>query len=1491
MSNTDPQVTAFWQSYHAYYLATPYTYLNMSYGGEPKPTNAISIYFRPWGAGLAYLAHQTTAGEAVFYMPGSSAEDVKQCREMVKSFFGDEKVAVQKTSAGTMKVVLKSKPLNLSEDSFEDSLETVEDIFAKLFRLYEFSVKHYPLECLELRPGMKKKASDAVASVQDASAAEDDLSKNLPEIKTPPRKKQFINPPPPPKPREVPKFKRQNYGQLADAIDIPNLIDIQLRSYADFLQLDVPAEKRLPQGLQETLQEIFPATDSIESICGLEFVSYEIEKPKVGIIECLKDGGTYQGNLQVRFRLKRSANIREMPEEVVSLGDIPLMTPSGSFVINGAERVIVSQLHRSPGICFEENRHASGKYLYSFRIIADHGSWLEIHFDTNDLMHIYLDRKRRRRKFLISTFLRAFGFESDRELLDAVYGVEEKSVAQLLQLEDPSHYYCAETIVHPKNPEINLVTALESINEVLLADLKEAGVKKLPVVDTLEVGDYFVRCVDKDDTETWREAQRDIFLRMRPQDHRSCTEASAKALFRRLFEDPRRYNLGSVGRYKINQRLGIDVDPSVRVLTRDDIAAATRYLMALRNGRGSKDDIDHLGRRRIRTVGELVQNQCRIGLVRTANQIRDRLSSQENRDKGIAKLVNPKPFASVIRDFFGRNQLSQFMDQTNCLAELTNKRRLSALGPGGLTRERAGYDVRDVHSSHYGRVCPIETPEGPNIGLISSLALYGKIDEYGFIETPYCKIVKGRVTDQIIYLTADKEEEYIIAQANAPRDDKGSFINEYVLSRYQGENGLFKREDVQLIDVSPKQLISAAAGLIPFLEHDDANRARMGANMQRQAVPLLKAEAALVGTGLEKVVARDSKAIVCAVADGIVFSANAEQIIITKDGKQPADDANEQDCQRYYLYKFLRSNASTLINQRPIVQRGDIVRKGDTIADGACTDRGEIALGRNVMVAFMPWRGYNFEDAIIISERLVQEDIYTSVHVSLEEVVARDTKQGPEEITRDIPNVGEEALRNLDTEGIIRVGSEVKAGDILVGKITPKNEPDLAPEQRLLKAIFGEKAADVKDSSLLLPSGSSGIVMEVRPERKFDPTKQKMSKTEFKQKRKETENKNNSELAGIIDDMVKLLGEQLLGEKLQTPIQIMADEEIEELIPANRKITKMMLTKLANNHDNFRMKDCEEKNRIEDVIKNFRGRLRDNEQCRQEALELLEKNEGQEPGKISSVKVYIASKRRIAVGDKMAGRHGNKGIVAKIVPIADLPFMADGTPVDIILNPLGVPSRMNVGQVFETHAGWAAKILGKHLASPVFDGMHEDTIIKLLQEARAVKVKEMGWRLQKDGRVLDRHGRDRSDCFVGDDGKTVLYDGCSGEPFDQRIVVGQIYMLKLDHLVANKIHARAVGPYSLVTQQPLGGKAQHGGQRFGEMEVWALEAYGAAYTLQEMLTVKSDDVPGRTKIYDSIMQGKNELEAGTPESFNVLMQEMKGLCLDIKIRRSKNIIA
>jgi DNA-directed RNA polymerase subunit beta len=1294
--------------------------------------------------------------------------------------------------------------------------------------------------------------------------------------------------------------ERINFGRLHDVIDIPDLIDIQTKSYADFLQLDVPVDKRRPQGLQEVFLDIFPEKErsSTETNCGLEFVHYEIGEPKVPLVDCLKDGGTYQAALNVRFRM-RVPNSREVREETIYLGDLPLMTDRGSFVINGAERVIVSQLHRSPGVCFESTRHASNKTLFSYKIIADHGSWLEVQFDINDFIYIYLDRKRRRRKFLISTFLRAFGFEGYRDILDMIYGVEDVTVNRLLKEEDPSQLYSIEAVPNPEDPENPLLPELESLNEKILESLKANGIKKIPIVRTAEIGDYFIRCLQKEaelsetnafDLRTTEGAQKEIYRRMRPTDPPSLT--NARTLFRRLFEDPRRYDLGLVGRFKMNQRLGIEVPADVRVLTKHDVAAATAYLMRLRKTNGPVDDIDHLGRRRVRTVGELLQNQCRIGLSRTANLIRERISSSDiAEESSIAKLVNTKALASVIRDFFGRNQLSQFMDQTNCLAELTNKRRLSALGPGGLTRDRAGFDVRDVHSSHYGRVCPIETPEGPNIGLISSLALYSKIDDFGFIETPYRRVKNSTLTKDVDYLTADEEEHFVIAQANAPRNSKSRFVNNYVLSRLEGESGEHERGSVEYIDVSPKQLISAAAGLIPFLEHDDANRALMGANMQRQAVPLLRAEGPLVGTGLEHVVARDSRAIVIAREDGIVASANAESIVVTADGKEPDATKQPSKVQHYPLYKFLRSNASTLVNQRPIVRRGDAVKKGQTIADGASTEQGEIALGRNVMVAFMPWHGYNFEDAIVISERLVQEDIYTSVHVSLEDVIARDTKLGAEEITRDIPNVGEEALRNLDTEGVVRIGAEVKTGDILVGKITPKSETELAPEERLLKAIFGEKAADVKDSSLLVSGGCSGIVMDVRVERRVDPSKQKKTRQELRALIKETEAKYRSEQLSIIDDMVRALSEEFLGQKLSCTITRLVAEEPEDMIPADRKITRVMLTRLATYHDCYIMRDGEEKAKIEEIIKPFRVKLRDNDQCRTEAVELLGRGDGVDPGKIKSAKVYIASKRRIAIGDKMAGRHGNKGIVAKIVPVADMPFMADGTAVDIVLNPLGVPSRMNVGQVFETHVGWAAKILGITAASPVFDGIRENKIIELLEEARKVKVEEQGWKIAKDGRVLDAEGRDRSDCFIGLDGKTRLYDGRSGEPFDQRVMVGQIYMLKLDHLVANKIHARAVGPYSLVTQQPLGGKAQHGGQRFGEMEVWALEAYGAAHTLQEMLTVKSDDVTGRTKIYESIMRGDNSLVAGTPESFNVLMKEMMSLCLDVRVRRNKGVMA
>ena len=1272
--------------------------------------------------------------------------------------------------------------------------------------------------------------------------------------------------------------ERINYGKLEDVLETPDLIGVQVKSFDNCLQYNTAPDKRKSQGLQEAFEEVFPI-ESIDQQCVLNFVNYDIEKPKEDPINALKDGASYEASLYATFRLSTP---KETKEERVFMGDIPLMTPSGSFVINGAERVIVSQLHRSPGVCFEKNRHPSGKPLYSFRIIPDRGSWMEVQFDINDLIYIYLDRRRRRRKFLISTFLRALGCATDWEMLDKVYGTQSLSVTALKQEEDLSRYSLSKDVQNPQDTEIHLAKQLETLTPELVEELEQAGAEEVEVVDTHESGDYFLRCLERDPSNNTEEALQEIYKRLRPGDPPNVN--SAKQLLKRLFFDVRRYDLGIVGRHKINQKLGLDVDPYTRVLVQEDLVGATSYLMKLRNGVGDVDDIDHLGNRRVRSVGELVQNHCRVGLVRTERLVRERMTLMDTDGEELtpSKLVNPKAFISVVRDFFARNQLSQFMDQTNCLAETTNKRRLSALGPGGLTRERAGFEVRDIHPSHYGRVCPIETPEGPNIGLISSLATYGRINEFGFVETPYRKVENGKVTDETIYLTADEEEKHVIAQANAPLNEDKSFANNYVLGRHKGDSGEFPAEDVSYMDVSPRQMVSAAAGLIPFLEHDDANRALMGSNMQRQALPVIKADSPYVGTGLEGTVARDSRAVQCARQKGVVASATADKIIITNDGKMPEKTRKKSAVEEYELVKFMRSNSSTLVSQNPIVQRGDKVEAGQVIADGTSTQGGELALGRNVTTAFMPWCGYNFEDAIAVSDRLVKDDVYTSVSVDEFDITARDTKLGPEEITRDIPNVSEDSLRNLDPEGVIRIGAEVNPGDILVGKITPKSETELAPEERLLRAIFGEKAADVKDSSLYVPGGSSGIVMDVRVDRRVDPTQAKMTKAELNRQIKQAQDSYKSQYNEIVEDLAAKLGEYLLGSKLPVDINI---ENGETIIPEGRKVTKVMLRKLANNQAVYEMADCPAKKQIEEVISTVRPRFRDIEMRRDETIERLKEGEGSHPGIIKSVKVYIASKRRLSVGDKLAGRHGNKGIIATIVPQEDLPFMADGTPVDILLSPLGVPSRMNVGQVLETHLGWAARVLGLKFASPVFDGISEEKVRELLRDARQVKAEQMGWTMLDDGRVVDDENRDRSDDFISDDGKTVLYDGRTGERFAQRITVGDIYMLKLDHMVVDKIHARAVGPYSLVTQQPLGGKAQKGGQRFGEMEVWALEAYGAAYTLQEMLTVKSDDVRGRTKIYETIMRGENTLQAGTPESFNVLVKEMQGLGLDIRVER------
>ena len=1250
--------------------------------------------------------------------------------------------------------------------------------------------------------------------------------------------------------------ERINFGKLKEAAEPPNLIEVQLNSYVEFLQKEVALSKRKETGLQAVFREVFPIQSYDEKVT-LDFSSYEIGEPKLSALESQREGQTFSAPLYVTFQLKEEKGTKE---EKVYMGEIPLMTPQGTFVINGAERVVVSQLHRSPGICFESSIHLNGKVLYSFRIIPDRGSWLEVQFDTNDLLYIYLDRRKRRRKFLATTFLRALGYGSDEEIINLFYKAETLTLSDKVDEEEISTKVLITDVL---DGEITVARAFEPLTKATIKQIMLLGIKSVKVVDTKD-DDTIIKSLKKDPAKNEEEALKDIYRRLRPGD--PPTVANAKGLLKRLFFDPKKYDLGRVGRYKINQKLGTETDLSERVMTKEDFIAAMKYLTSLRRGEGTLDDIDHLGSRRVRTVGELLANQCRVGLARTERLVKERMTLFDVNIDGMTpqKLINPKALSAVIRDFFGRSQLSQFMDQTNPLAELTHKRRLSALGPGGLSRDRAGFEVRDVHPSHYGRICPIETPEGPNIGLISSMSTYARINDFGFIETPYRKVVNGRVTDQIDYLTGDREEAFLVAQANAPIDGKGHFTGEKVSIRYRGDFLEVEPEKVHYMDISPKQLVSVAAGLIPFLEHDDANRALMGSNMQRQGVPLLKSEAPLVGTGMEGKVARDSKAVIVTEGSGKVASVTADQIIITKTGELPEGKKKikhdpEEHVYVYELRKFMRSNAGTCVNQKPIVKKGQSVHKGDVIADGPNTDMGELALGRNVLVAFMPWNGYNFEDAIMISEKVVKEDIYTSIHIDEFEIGARDTKLGPEEITRDIPNVSEEALRNLGIDGVIRVGAEVKPGDILVGKITPKSETELAPEERLLRAIFGEKAADVKDTSLTVPSGTYGIVMDVKVSSRKEVARQKLTPTETKRQLKTIADDHNKKKDELHEQLTEALSNILLGEKI--PLDVVNAETGEIIIPANRKITKTLLRKLAGVYDHVDIDPSPIRNKIREIISHFEHKFAELDLEHERSLDRVESGDDIDPGIIKQVKVYIASKRKLSVGDKMAGRHGNKGVVARIVPEEDMPYLADGTPVEICLNPLGVPSRMNVGQVLETHLGVAAKALGFKVATPVFDGIHETQIRDYLKQAS--KVEGFKW--------------------TNENGKSDVFDGRTGDKFDQQVVVGYIYMLKLGHLVADKIHARAVGPYSLVTQQPLGGKAQYGGQRFGEMEVWALEAYGAAYTLQELLTVKSDDVQGRTRIYESIVKGDNSLEAGTPESFNVLIKEMQSLCLDVKV--------
>ncbi len=1133
-------------------------------------------------------------------------------------------------------------------------------------------------------------------------------------------------------------LKRKSFSKLKEVYKMPDLLDIQRLSYEEFLQVDMTSDERKNLGLQETFTEMFPI-ESFDRQVRLDFLSYSLGKPKYDVPECIRRSMSYASPLKVRFRL---VSPNETKEQEAYFGEIPLMTETGTFIINGDERVVVSQLQRSPGISFEEELHHTGKKMFYARIIPYRGAWLEFKYDVSEVILAYVDRKR---NFPATQILRIMGYVSDEDILNAFEGQPQQ------------------------------------------------------IINTLK----------KDPTKTKEEALSDFYRRMRPTE--PVVPEAAETLFYRLFFDPRRYDLAQVGRFILNRKLGLNIPLDKRILDVQTVIKSMEYLIKLKEGIGQIDDIDHLGNRRVKTVGELVQNQVRIGLARVERSIRERLSvMSEFSTLSLHHLINSKLLSSQIKDFFARSQLSQFMDQVNPLAEMTHKRRLSALGPGGLSRERAGFEVRDIHNSHYGRVCPIETPEGPNIGLIASLSTYARVNELGLLETPYRKVEDGKVTRKVEYLTADVDENKIIAQANATLEDDGTFKEKEVLCRFKGDFPRVPPKKVEYMDVSPKQLVSVAAALIPFLEHDDANRALMGSNMQRQAVPLMITEAPLVGTEIEAKVARDSGAVIVAKESGKVNAVDASSVTIGKN--------------IYKIKKFVRSNADTCVNQRPLVKLGDKVEAGDVIADGMATKDGDLALGKNLLCAFMPWRGYNFEDAILMSEKAVKEDTFTSIHVEEFHIEATETRLGNEEITRDIPNVSEEALKDLDQDGIVRIGAEVHPGDILVGKVTPKTESELSPEERLLRAIFGEKAGDVRDTSLVASPGVDGVVIDVHIfQRKDRGRKSKEEKNLELAKVREIKAYYKQEVEFIEEEKIIRLG-KLLGidkNKLERS-DIGSNEEARSLSESYEEQIKALLSE------------------------------------QEQEIEKIRRGDELQPGVLKRVVVYVATKRKIAVGDKLAGRHGNKGVIARILPAEDMPYLADGTPVDIVLNPLGVPSRMNVGQILETHLGWAAKALGLNISSPVFDGASEHEVKEMLKEA---------------GLPLE--------------GKIQLYDGYTGDPFEQETTVGFIYVMKLSHMVDEKIHARSIGPYSLVTQQPLGGKAQFGGQRFGEMEVWALEAYGAVYTLQEMLTVKSDDVVGRTRIYEAIVKGEQRLQAGIPESFNVLLKELQGLCLDIRTQVDK----
>ena len=1349
---------------------------------------------------------------------------------------------------------------------------------------------------------------------------------------------------------------RKDFGKRQSVLEVPNLLQTQVRSYAEFLQLETIAAERRERGLHGALQSVFPIV-SYSRNAALEYVSYKLGNAPFNVRECKLRGMTYAAPLRVKVRLviyDKESSAKQKPvkyvkEQEVYMGDLPLMTDTGTFVINGTERVIVSQLHRSPGVFFDHDKgktHSSGKLLFSARVIPYRGSWLDFEFDPKDGIFTRIDR---RRKLPVSVLLRALGMNNE-EMLDtffdtsnitllkdgakleliperlrgesALFDIADKKgelivangkritarhvklieKANIKALQVPDDYLMGKILAHSiidKESGELLADANAELTEELLAQLREAGIKKIEVlyVNDLDKGPYISNTLKIDSTTNELEALVEIYRMMRPGE--PPTKDAAQNLFKNLFFAEERYDLSGVGRMKFNRRVGREEIEGPGVLDREDILAVLKVLIDIRNGNGTVDDIDHLGNRRVRSVGEMAENVFRVGVVRVERAVRERLSVAESEDLSPQELINAKPVAAAIKEFFGSSQLSQFMDQNNPLSEVTHKRRVSALGPGGLTRERAGFEVRDVHPTHYGRVCPIETPEGPNIGLINSLAVYARTNDYGFLETPYRKVNKGKVTNDVEYLSAIVEGDFVIAQANAEVDNNGKFVEEFIRCRHLGDTTLKEPSEVNYMDVSPKQIVSVAASLVPFLEHDDANRALMGSNMQRQAVPTLKAEKPLVGTGMERVVATDSGVTAVAKRGGIVDQVDAGRIVVRVNEEEvPAGDPGVDI---YNLVKYQRSNQNTCMNQRPLVNVGNVVTSGDVLADGPSTDLGELALGQNMLIAFMPWHGYNFEDSILISERVVEEDRFTTIHIVELTCVARDTKLGSEEITADIPNVGEHNLNKLDQSGIVYIGAEVSAGDILVGKVTPKGETQLTPEEKLLRAIFGEKASDVKDTSLRVGSGTDGTVIDVQVFTRDGVDKDEraisIEKDQLRQVRKD------------LDDQLRIV-EAAIYQRLENALVGKVAQKGPGGLKKGTKISVEFLASLeADDWFKLRMKDNDANDLLEQLADQVKEQRKVFDEKFEEKKGKITRGDDLAPGVLKMVKVYMAVKRRIQPGDKMAGRHGNKGVISMIVPQEDMPFMEDGTPVDVVLNPLGVPSRMNIGQVLETHLGWAAKGLGHRINDMIEQKAKTDDMRKFLsdiynsdQEGRvnmnsftAGEIKEMASNL-KDGVPMATPVFDGAPeveikrllelAKLPTSGQTILYNGRTGDPFDRPVTVGYMYMLKLNHLVDDKMHARSTGPYSLVTQQPLGGKAQFGGQRFGEMEVWALEAYGAAYTLQEMLTVKSDDVSGRNQMYKNIVDGNHEMTAGMPESFNVLVKEIRSLAINIELEET-----